>query len=51
MNAFVFTSPSLVGYLRGCLPRAHKKFIFEKKCHFATCPVFIGVCAVALGWH
>ena len=33
------------------LSRAYKKFFLEKKCHFATYPVFIGVRAVALWWH
>jgi hypothetical protein len=33
------------------LTRAHKKFFLEKKCHFATCPLFMGAEAVALWWH
>ena len=28
-----------------------KSLFSKKKCHFATCPVFIGVRAVALWWH
>ena len=28
-----------------------KSFFRKKKSHFATCPVFIGVRAVALWWH
>jgi len=35
----------------GVIARAYKKFFPEKKCHFATSPVFIGVRAVALWWH
>ena len=28
-----------------------KKLFLEKKCHFATYPVFMGAEAVALWWH
>ena len=35
----------------GVIARTYKKFFPEKKCHFATSPLFMGVRAVALWWH
>ena len=33
------------------ITRTYKKFFLQKKCHFATSPVFMGAEAVALWWH
>ena len=41
----------IMGKLVIVLARAYVNFFLQKKCHFATSPVFIGVQAVALWWH